>query len=71
MIEAGYGRDNPYVTGIVELAEGPRISAQILGFDPKQPQAILIGSPLQAEFVERGEGDAQRTYLVFSSVADH
>ena len=39
MIEAGYSRDNPYCTGIVRLAEGPAISAQILGVDPTKPEA--------------------------------
>ena len=33
MIEAGYDRFNPYCSGIVKLAEGPSISAQILGVD--------------------------------------
>ncbi len=33
MIEAGYDRTKPYVAGIVELEEGPRISAQILDLD--------------------------------------
>lgn len=54
MIEAGYGRDNPYCSGIVELEEGPRISAQILGVDVANPENIKIGTPLTADFVERG-----------------
>ncbi len=68
MIEAGYGRDNPYVTGIVQLAEGPSISAQILGVDARQPDQIAIGTPLRAAFVERGDGDTQRTFLAFEPV---
>jgi hypothetical protein len=68
MIEAGYGRDNPYVTGIVQLAEGPSISAQILGVDASQPDQIAIGAPLRATFVERGAGDTQRTFLAFEPV---
>jgi uncharacterized OB-fold protein len=54
MIDAGYGRDNPYCTGIVELDEGPRISAQILGVDVTCPENIRIGTSLTADFVERG-----------------
>jgi uncharacterized OB-fold protein len=65
MIEAGYGRDNPYCTGVVQLAEGPAISAQILGVDPTRPEEIEIGMPLRVTFGQRGEGEAQRTYLAF------
>jgi uncharacterized OB-fold protein len=65
MIEAGYDRKNPYCTGIVQLAEGPAISAQILGLDPNNPQEIQIGTPLRVAFVERGEGEQARTFLAF------
>jgi len=54
MIDAGYSRDNPYCAGIVEVEEGPRISAQILGVDVARPENIKIGTPLTADFVERG-----------------
>jgi hypothetical protein len=65
MIEAGYGRKNPYCAGIVQLSEGPAISAQILGVDPTRPQEIEIGMPLRVAFVQRGEGEQARTYLAF------
>jgi uncharacterized OB-fold protein len=65
MIEAGYDRKNPYCAGIVQLVEGPAISAQILGVDPAQPGAIEIGTPLRVAFVQRGEGEQARTYLAF------
>ena len=67
MIEAGYGRDNPYLAGVVELDEGVRISAQILGLDAKRPEDIKIGIPLQAEFIERGEGE-KKTFLAFRAL---
>jgi uncharacterized OB-fold protein len=67
MIEAGYGRNDPYCAGVVALDEGPSISAQILGVDETQPQEIAIGTPLHVDFVERGEGDDQRTYLAFTT----
>ena len=67
MIEAGYDRKNPYCAGIVQLAEGPAISAQILGVDPARPQEIEIGTPLRVAFVQRGEGEQARTYLAFES----
>jgi uncharacterized OB-fold protein len=65
MIEAGYGRDKPYLAGVVELEEGPKISGQILGLDASKPEEVEIGVPLMAEFVERGEGDSKKTALAF------
>ena len=65
MIEAGYGRDKPYCAGIVQLDEGPAISAQILGVETTQPEQIAIGTPLKVTFIERGEGEERRTYLAF------
>lgn len=65
MIEEGYGRDNPYCTGVVELEEGPKISARILGVDPKKPEEIKVGTPLTVEFLERGEGEQKKTFLAF------
>lgn len=65
MLEAGYGRETPYCVGIVQLDEGPAISAQILGVDVHDPAAIAIGMPLRATFVERGEDEERRTFLAF------
>jgi uncharacterized protein len=55
MNENGYGRDNPYLTGIVELEEGLKISARILGVDPQAPEDIRIGSPVELQFTEEGQ----------------
>lgn len=55
MVEAGFGRENPNIAGIVKLPEGPMVSAQILGFDTLKPEEIKIGTPLKAVFVERDE----------------
>jgi len=72
MIDAGYGRDNPYCVGIVEVEEGPRIGAQILGVDVAHPENIKIGTPVVADFVERGSwhfveevAKAKKAYLAF------
>ena len=46
MAEKGYGRDNPYCSGIVTLEEGPRISARITGVDGNNPQSIKTGMDL-------------------------
>ncbi|HEX7568138.1 MAG TPA: Zn-ribbon domain-containing OB-fold protein [Anaerolineaceae bacterium] len=65
MTKAGYGRDNPYISGIVKLAEGPGMSARILGLDAKAPETIKIGTPLSVEFLTQGEAEARKTYLAF------
>jgi len=74
MIDAGYNRENPYCSGIVELEEGPRISAQILGVDVAHPENITIGTSLTATFVERGSwhfveelAKVKKTYLAFQA----
>ncbi len=65
MIAEGYGRDNPYLAGVVELDEGVKISAQILGLDARKAEEVKIGTPLKVEFVERGEGEAKKMALAF------
>lgn len=68
MIDAGYGRENPHCSGIVELENGLRISAQILGLDAANPSTIVIGTPLEAVFVTRGEAEQLETFLAFQPV---
>lgn len=67
MVEQGFDRKNPYVSGIVELEEGIRISARITGVDPSRPEEIRIGTPLNVDFLEFGEGEAKKTYLAFKA----
>lgn len=62
----GFGRDKPYLTGIVELDEGPRISARLLGLDPTQPQRIKIGTRMTFTTVEVGQGDEIYAQLAFA-----
>ncbi len=64
MLAQGYGRDNPYCTGIVELEDGPKISARIIGADPKRGE-VQIGMPLTIDFIETGEGERKKTTLAF------
>lgn len=68
MIEQGYGRDKPYVSGIVELDEGVKISARITGVDPAQPASIQVGAPLVLDLIITGEGEKAKTYLGFKTV---
>ena len=67
MIEQGYGRENPYVSGIVELDEGVKISARIIGVDATKPEEIKVGAPLTVDFITVGEDDAAKTYLAFKA----
>jgi uncharacterized protein len=65
MNRQGYGRDKPYLTGIVELEEGPMISARLLGLDPDNPSKIKIGTALAFSGIESGEGENISTQLAF------
>ncbi len=67
MVEAGYDRTKPYLTGIVHLEEGPMISAQILGLDATQPTGIQIGTPLTVTFIERGTEEHKHAFLAFTA----
>lgn len=58
---AGYGRTNPYGSAVVHLAEGPAITARLLGFDVRRPEGVRVGAPVRAEFLREGE----RTVLAF------
>ena len=58
----GYGRRQPYCTGIVTLAEGPRIAARIAGVDAANPQQIRTGMALTLDW---GELDPAEPGLVF------
>ena len=62
---AGYNRTNPSVVGIVKTAEGPLISALIVGLNGCNPQSIRIGTPLKVKFIDHAEGDTLRTWLAF------
>lgn len=55
-IEEGYDRNNPYLVGIVQLDEGPKVSSRIQGLDANKPEAIKVGTPLTVDFLEPEEG---------------
>jgi len=54
MIEAGYDRNNHYCAGVIEMEEGCRMTAQILGVDVEHPENREIGAPVSVDFIERG-----------------
>jgi len=65
-LDEGYDRDNPYLVGIVELDEGPKVSGRIQGLDPKKPEDIKVGTPVTVEFLEPEEG--KRCYIAFKAI---
>jgi uncharacterized protein len=65
MAKEGFGRNNPYVVGVVRLKEGPRAVSRIVGVDAKKPETIKVGLPLKAEFLTKGEGPEKKTTLTF------
>ena len=65
MAEEGYDREHHYCSGIVQMEEGPSISARVLEVDVKHPDAIKIGTPLEVCFLSRGEGESKKTFLAF------
>lgn len=69
MLAEGYGGDNPYCAGVVQLEEGPAVSAQIVGVDVAHPETIAVGIPVRAVFMRRGADAAVETRLAFTPVA--
>jgi uncharacterized OB-fold protein len=65
MVQEGYDRKHPYVSGVVELEEGVKVDARIEEVDGNNPETIKIGTPLTVEFLHRGEGEKAKTYLAF------
>ena len=65
MVAQGFDRKHPYISGIVELEEGPRISARISGVNPTRPDEIVIGTSLQLNFEDTAEGETNKTHLAF------
>jgi len=65
MIQAGYDRKNPSCAAVIKLDEGPSICAQLVGADVAHPETIKIGTPVTVTFLDRGEGEAKKTFLGF------
>ncbi len=69
MAQEGYGRDKPYLTGVIALAEGPRIAARLMDMDASKPQEVKIGTSLQAVFQDTEHEGQKRVVLAFSPAA--
>ena len=65
MVEEGFDREHPYCSGVVELEEGARVTARILGVDLAKPDQIKIGMPVTVEYVEAMHGGEKKTFLAF------
>jgi uncharacterized OB-fold protein len=64
MIKEGYDRNKHYCTGIVELDEGPKVSARILGVDTQNPDRIQVGTRVNVQFVRGKEGSTVLAFAV-------
>ncbi len=65
MAKEGFGRNNPYIVGVVGLDEGVKTVARIVGVDAKKPDQLKVGTPLKADFVVKGEDGVKLTTLFF------
>jgi uncharacterized OB-fold protein len=65
MNEVGYNRSNPCVVGIIKTAEGPMISALVVGLNGTKPQNLKIGTPLKVKFIDHGGEGNRKTLLAF------
>ncbi len=65
MAKEGYSREKPYCCGVVELEEGVRITARILGLDVMKPDTIKIGTPVLVEFASRPDDGEDGFILAF------
>jgi uncharacterized OB-fold protein len=57
-----FSEEVPYYVAIVELEEGTRISARLLGYDPLKPEEVKLGIPLKLDYET---GKSGKTYLAF------
>jgi uncharacterized protein len=67
MTKEGFGRDNPYVVGVVDLDEGVRAVARIVGVDARHPETISVGMRVKAEFSKPSDS-ARSDCLFFAPV---
>jgi hypothetical protein len=51
---SGFEADVPYAVAIVELAEGPRMMANVVGVE-NTPGHLVLDMPLEVVFEPRGE----------------
>ena len=69
MVEEGFDRENPYCCGVVELEEGARITARILGVDVTKPDQIKIGISVTVEYQEQVHNGEKMTFIAFRALS--
>ena len=62
MSQRGFGRSNPYCTGVIALDEGPRVAARILGVDASNAQLIRVGTRM---VMDLSELDSEKPAVAF------
>ena len=65
MTQEGFGRKNPYCSGVIELADGIRVDARVQGIDPKKPEEIRVGMPMRTDYIHRDRNGVKSTVLGF------
>lgn len=68
MAARGFGRKNPYCSGVVELEEGGLIACRICGVAADRPEGIVVGTEMQVRFL-REERGGEQTVLAFEPVS--
>ena len=69
MVAEGFDREHPYCSGVIELEEGVRVTARILGVDVSRPDQIKIGTPLTAEYEMQVHDGEKKTFLAFRAAS--
>jgi uncharacterized OB-fold protein len=66
MAAKGFGRDRPYIAGVVLLKEGPSVTARIeLPDGEASDPTVDVGTRVKADFLEETDGDRRGVTLVF------
>ncbi|MCF8043020.1 MAG: Zn-ribbon domain-containing OB-fold protein [Desulfarculaceae bacterium] len=68
--QEGFSRDNPYAVGVVELAEGTRVVARLLGLELSDPDSVALGQPMEVVFIKGGPDGSGDTVLGFQPAAE-
>ena len=60
-----FAEEVPYYVAIVELSEGTRVSARLLGYDPLKPEEVRLGCNVELDYETKESG---KKYLAFKPV---
>jgi scaffold protein (connect acetoacetyl-CoA thiolase and HMG-CoA synthase) len=68
MAAKGFGRKNPYCSGVVELEEGSLLTCRIAGVKAQEPEGIEVGAEVRVRYLHEAAGDREETVLAFEPV---